>query len=190
MQKSKVKQKFEECWKSFVDDYPVLRKKQAFLYEADLQLHLACRLREELQSEWVHQEYRIRPSEVDTGGRPLAKGISADIAIHPEDSEYPYLIVEIKWWPLSGSFEDDPKRYEEWLTRHKKICGDDITAGALNYYTRNFNYLSKYVEKTGAYGYLCIIDEWNENIKTYLKHFLKTPRRFRILAEHFNYHAF
>jgi len=173
-----------------VDEYPVLRKKEAFFYEGDIQLHLACRLRKELQSDWIHQEYRIHPSEVDTGGRPLAKGIRADIVIHPEDSEDPYLIVEIKWWPLYGSYKEDPKRYEQWLVRHKKICGDDITARARNYYMRNFKYFSKYVEKTGAYGYLCIIDEWHENIETYLKHFLKTPRKFKIFAKYFNYHTF
>ena len=190
MNKREVKNKFEEIWKSFVDDYPVLRRRQAFFYEADLQLHLAHRLLEDLPDNWVHQECRISPSEVDTGGRPLAKGIIADLAIYPKDRQYPFLIAEMKWWPLSGEYEDDPKRYEEWLKWHKQLLGDEITTDAWNYYVSNFNYFAKYIEKTGAYGYLCIVDEWHENIKTYLERFLKTPRRFRIFAEYFDYHSF
>jgi len=112
-----ARQKFEKCWETLVRDYQILKKKEAFFYEADLQLHLAFRLTQDFEKHEVHQEYRLSPSDIETSGRPLSRGIRADLAIHPEDSEYPYIIAEIKWQPLAERFAENSELYKQWLLR-------------------------------------------------------------------------
>lgn len=197
-----IHKKFEVCWNVFVKGYPTLRRRDAFRCEADVQLHFAALLREELgrrRSHWVHQETLIYPNDAYSGrGRPLSAKKRVDIAI-ANGWEIPYLIAEIKWlglWDerdIGRYYKTKEEHYEQWKRKHESRCQGRLTKAHQLYYLEDLNspqhYLCEYVERLEISGFICVIDEWNENIDSELDRLLRDrPRRLKILAKYIPYH--
>jgi len=98
---------FEESWKELVEEYAEARTLSTFCSEADVELHLAHKLLNNLPSETVHTQFAA-PFEVERlGGELLGLGrvkmrrcFITDIAIIDPIEARPYLFAELKFTPI------------------------------------------------------------------------------------------
>jgi len=97
LQRSAVAKKFETCWKAFVNKYPALRKRDAFFYEADLQLlkETGIRAGEAWNLKWSDFDFERRiltVNETEKRGKPRQLRISDNLVamlkqLRTDDSE-------------------------------------------------------------------------------------------------------
>ena len=97
MQRNAVAKKFETCWKAFVNKYPALRKRDAFFYEADLQLlkETGIRAGEAWNLKWSDFDFERRiltVNETEKRGKPRQLRISDNLVamlkqLRTDDSE-------------------------------------------------------------------------------------------------------
>jgi len=112
----KIVDVFEKCWKELLKDYEKNRLFNVYCSEADIQLHLACKLLKKLHPPvCVYVEFPI-PFEIDdfmfqrfSLGRTRrtmkkGKGIVTDIVVMGAEDLVPTIIVEIKYGPFIWNF--------------------------------------------------------------------------------------
>jgi len=97
LQRNAVAKKFETCWKAFVNKYPALRKRDAFFYEADLQLlkETGIRAGEAWNLKWSDFDFERRiltVNETEKRGKPRQLRISDNLVamlkqLRTDDSE-------------------------------------------------------------------------------------------------------
>ena len=103
---------FEKCWNELVEEFSTGRVTSTYCSEADVQLHLACKLLNRLPARNIHVELPIPldvqrfKSELWAWGRTKMKEcVKADVAIIDPNSWYPHLIAELKFTPLYWGFD-------------------------------------------------------------------------------------